>query len=243
MKDQQILSIYHSSIHLLSRLTICATSNDFRTYPQAKSQLICNEIQCHDTIWTRTCKNQIFEWFLSAIWHLWTFHFPYKSPHEPYYEGMALALDYYMLHCRRSNLQLLNLLLWVFSQVTNQIDTIDSTLLKYTRSLVSDQIHFAWLKHNSLKTTVHYTINLQVDEISWHMEHRCTVGQFQWTFVWAVVWIMDFFYPLQHSSSTCSTSVDKTSLFGISWKHPESIQMEHVLKEHRFNYWLYYYFP
>ncbi len=109
MKGQQRRNIYRSSIHLLSRLTICATSNDFRTYLQAKSQLICNEIQCHDTILTKTCKNQIFEWFLSATWHLWTFHYPYKSPHEPYCEGMVLVWDYCMWHYKKLNLQLLNL--------------------------------------------------------------------------------------------------------------------------------------
>ncbi len=239
MKGQRRLSIYRWAIHLLSRPTTCAPRNDFRIYLQAMSQLICSETRYHDTIWTKTCKSRRFGWCLSAIWHLWTFHFPYKFTHGPYCEGMALILDCCMSHCRRSSLQPLNLPLSIFRQVTGQIDRIGSTLPRYTQSPVSDQTHFAWPKHNSLKTTVRYTTNLQVDDIFWHMEHRCIVGQFIRIFVWVVVWIMDFFYPPQHSSSTCSTSVGRTSPFGISWKHLESILVGNVQKEPPSNYWLY----
>mgnify|MGYP006869352734 CR=1 FL=1 len=171
---------------MLFHPAIYAQSNSFQIFLQATIKSICNGIQYHDRVWIQICNYRKSELSLSAISLQSIFPHPSKFIHGPFCEEMVLVLDCYKSHCKKSDLLPSNLTLLVFHQATNQIDKIDSILPKYTQNLVSNRKHFAWLKHNNLKTMVHYTINLQVDDISEHMEHQCTFSLFIWIFVWAV---------------------------------------------------------
>ena len=143
---------------------------------------------------------QIFEWFPFAILLQLIYLIPCKFIHEPYCVGMVLILDFNKWHCRKSNLLALNFLLLAPHLAINQIDMTDSILPKYNQNLASSRKHIALLMHNNLKIKVHHRAYLQVHDISWHMELQCIFELSKWIFLSIVVWILDFFCQLKHSS-------------------------------------------
>ena len=155
------------------RPAIYVRHNNFQIFLTAMILSICNEIQCRDKVLTKIYKNQISGLSLFAILHQLICLLPSKFIHEPFCVEKVLTSDYYTLHCRKSDLLLLNLTLSISNLVTNQTGKIGSILLKCTQNLVSSQIHIVVLKRNSLKTTEPYKTRLKVDGIFVHKELQC----------------------------------------------------------------------
>ena len=179
MKDLQKLSIYHWAIHLLFNQAIYVKNSNFRIFLTTMIKLICNEIQYHDKVLTKTYMSQISVLSLFATLLLLIYPLPCKFTHEPSCVEMVLTFHCNKSHCKKSSLQLSNLILLAFNQAANQTGKIGSILPKCTQNLALNQKHIVELKHNNLKTMAHYTTTLQVDGIFEHMELQCIFLQFK----------------------------------------------------------------
>ena len=82
------------------------------------------------------------------------------------------------MHCKKLNLQVLNFFIKDFNLEANQIDKIDSTLLKYNQIIDVNQIHIALLKRNNLKKEALDIASLEANETFVHMVFQCIYEQF-----------------------------------------------------------------